>query len=182
MPVIPVDRPFAVFGAFIGTAVDDGFGRALDEDVTVALAVLIQGGHEPVSGFEGNGREPVFQIALDIGFDAGFHAQCQKRAFRRVAHHRPAAVLFLEDGVVAKDGGMDRVFQFGITVRLDHVMVQIKFAGRKITRSGHFKSPVRRDDGLDGHFVFGECPGLVGTDDGDRTQGFDGRQLSYDGV
>ena len=132
--------------------------------------------------FERDGGNPVFQVTLDVRIDARFHAERQECPFGRVADDSPRIVLFLKDGVITQNGSMDEFFQFGIFVHLDHMVVQIEFACREVTGSGHFKQPVRCDDCLHGHFVFGQCTGLVRTDNGYGTEGFDGGQAPDNGV
>ena len=95
VPHVPVDRPRAVFVTMgCGTHRNDLLGRALDVDHGLAGAILVQRGHEPVLGIEGNGVVLGMGLAQRRWVEPHLAGKAQQCAFHRVAGHRPYPIGF----------------------------------------------------------------------------------------
>ena len=66
-----------------------------------------------------------------------------------------------------------------VGARIDALAVDEELAHRRIAGAGHFDPPLVQHQNTDGHLVPGQCPGLIGTDDGSGAERFDGGEPAH---
>ena len=173
-PVLRAQRLRSTVGGYLAlTHGQNPFRSAFEIGNTVAVMVVMQCGHEPYAGIEGNlihpgpGGGTVNMVKFRL---TGKHFQ---RGFHGVTMDRRLPVFANNAGVVTQRGRPGKLSQHPIAgdrlaLPADPAVGTITFAGNLITLvGGHSRGHH--------HFVTGERAGLVGADDRYRTQGFDHR-------
>ena len=92
----------------------------------------------------------------------------------RVAQHGLAAVGAFHFGIVAQHADSQGQREVLVGARVHGLVAVLKRAHRLVPRAGHFDAALVQHVDAHGHLVLGQCPGLVGADDGGGAQRLDG--------
>jgi len=124
-------------------------------------------------------------MALFLGFlpDPRLARRGKKGRFRRVADDAVRPVLpAVKLGAVAQDAAAQGPEETRIFLETDLVVPGGEVALGFVADPRDFEQPAVGVDGPNRHFVPGQRPGLVGTDDRGAAKGLDGRQFPDQGV
>ena len=138
----------------------------------VAFFRAVERGHALAVGIEREFCDPRQLRAEGLRGDAETLGGEQQGRFGGIADRARRLAGFLEDqmGVVAERGGQKQ--------RGDLIGIDVVRQGGGGFRAGEGYLAMERAQAGHGHAVFRQRAGLVGADDGDGTEGFDGRQLA----
>jgi hypothetical protein len=141
---------------------------------------LVQGGHGLARRIE---RQ--FVLARKYLAEGGFvqaplSSQDQQCGLGGIAGDQPLPVLVIERGIVAQRA-REQGFPEG-RCRPGGLALLLQFALRLVARAADPEAFATGPDLGHRHCIFGQGPGLVGTDHRGAAQGFDGRQVADDGA
>ena len=181
-PEAGCERLIAVGATLPVAHLEDLFGCTLGVEEAMAGAVVVQRRHEKIFGLERDDVGARISVALDVPIESGLDADDDQRALGRVAVDPPFIAASAEDRVAAQHRAAKHLAQQVHLRTIDLVAVPQERAARSIALARDFDEVLPSGDGLHHHLVTGQGAGLVGADDADRAQRFDGGQSADDRV
>ncbi|MNE40442.1 hypothetical protein D3C80_1344600 [compost metagenome] len=176
LPVSGVDRLFTSQASLFYAKREKCFRSALYENNTLTSRIGVQCRHVSVTGIKGDFIKPGPFLPLFFLNKTCCQRKGNQRALHWVTKSNPMAVVLRQNGIVAKQSGVDEVVARRVIFcwRVRASMHQQSL--RLVSGTCHIHDGRGCDDASNGHFIFGQRTGLVGTNDGGCAKRFHGWQ------
>ena len=161
--------------------IDHRFEGPFDRDAVAAIATVV-GGHHLDLGIKGDLAGLGLLGEELVTGHTGFAPGDEKRYLGGITDGGDVAVVTLEVGAIAQHTDSKQPAQRIVVMGRYLVPVALELALGFESLSGHGDVSIGQGDEGDGHLVLGECTGLVGENDGGRSQGLDRGEALDQGV